>query len=66
MNVRPLCPPKPGTASEQRTFRSARRAESEAMRRCAPETDVFVLGDCAAPATVFEAVNDAFRACLHV
>ncbi len=44
----------------------ARRAESEAMRHCAPETDVCVVGDCAAPATIFEAVNDAFRACLHI
>ena len=43
-----------------------RRAESESMRRCAPETDVYVVGDCTAPASVFEAVNDAFRACLHV
>ena len=43
-----------------------RRAESESMRRCAPETDVYVVGDCTATASVFEAVNDAFRACLHV
>ena len=42
------------------------RAQSEAMRHCAPETDVYVIGDCAAPASVFEAVNGAFRACLHV
>ena len=42
------------------------RAESEAMRHCAPETDVCVVGDCTEPATIFEAVNDAFRACLHV
>ena len=44
----------------------ARRAESESMRHCAPETDVYVIGDCAEPATIFEAVNNAFRACLHV
>ena len=36
------------------------------MRHCAPETDVYVIGDCAEPATIFEAVNNAFRACLHV
>ena len=43
-----------------------RRAESESMRRCAPETDVYVVGDGAEPASIFEAVNNAFRACLHV
>ncbi len=44
----------------------ARREESGSMRRCAPETDVYVVGDCAKPASIFEAVNDAFRACLHI
>ena len=43
-----------------------RRAETASMRRCAPETDVYVVGDGAEPASIFEAVNDAFRACLHI
>jgi len=43
-----------------------RTAEADAMRRCAPETSVFVVGDCYEPASVFEAVNDAFRISLHI
>ena len=43
-----------------------RRAETEAMRRCAPETGVFMVGDGVKPASIFEAVNDAFRICIHI
>ena len=44
----------------------ARTAETETMRHCAPETSIFVVGDGAKPASICEAVNDAFRACIHI
>lgn len=44
----------------------SRMAEAESMRHCAPETSVFVVGDCYEAASIFEAVNDSFRACIHI
>ena len=38
----------------------------EALRRSAPETSVHIIGDCRSAATVSEAVNGAFQACLHI
>ena len=43
-----------------------RLAETEALRRCAPETSVFVVGDGKKAASICEAVNEAFQACLHI
>ena len=43
-----------------------RLAEAEAMRRCAPETSVFVVGDGKKAASICEAVNEAFQVCLHI
>ena len=36
------------------------------MRHCAPESAVFVVGDGKKPASICEAVNEAFQACLHI
>lgn len=44
----------------------SRTEEVDAMRRCAPATGVFVVGDCFKAASIFEAVNSAFRICLHI
>ena len=44
----------------------SRTAEADTMRRCAPETGVFVVGDAAKAASIFEAVNEAFRICIHI
>ena len=44
----------------------ARLDTVEALRRCAPETDVHIVGDCRKAATISEAVNGAFQACLHI
>ena len=38
----------------------------EELRHCCPETNVYIVGDCRKVATISEAVNDAFRACLHI
>ena len=43
-----------------------RQAEAAALRHCAAETSVFILGDCDKPATICEAVNTAFRVSLHI
>ncbi len=43
-----------------------RLAEAEAMRHCAPETSVFVVGDGKKAASICEAVNEAFQVCLHI
>ena len=43
-----------------------RTGEAEAMRRCAPETSVFVVGDGKKAASICEAVNEAFQVCLHI
>jgi NADPH-dependent 2,4-dienoyl-CoA reductase/sulfur reductase-like enzyme len=43
-----------------------RREETEALRHCAPETSVFVVGDGKKAASICEAVNDAFQVCLHI
>ena len=43
-----------------------RLAETEALRHCAPETSVFVVGDGKKAASICEAVNEAFQACLHI
>ena len=40
--------------------------EAQAMRHCAPETDVYVVGDAKQAATIAEAVNQAFQASLHI
>ncbi len=43
-----------------------RLAEAEALRRCAPETSVFVVGDGKKAASICEAVNEAFQVSLHI
>ena len=43
-----------------------RLAETEALRRCAPETSVFSVGDGKKAASICEAVNEAFQVCLHI
>jgi len=43
-----------------------RRDEAAAMRRCAPETDVRIVGDAEAVGTISTAVNTAFAAALHI
>ena len=43
-----------------------RLAETEALRHCAPETGVFVVGDGKKAASICEAVNEAFQVCLHI
>ena len=43
-----------------------RLAQAESMRHCAPETSVFLVGDCVRAASVNEAVNEAFQVCLHI
>jgi len=43
-----------------------RREEAETMRHSAAETGIFVVGDAYNAASIFEAVNDTFRACLHM
>ena len=42
------------------------REKVDELRHCAPETNVYIVGDCARPETIAEAVNGAFRACLHI
>ena len=44
----------------------SRSAAADAMRRCAPENNVYIVGDGKKPASICEAVNEAFQACLHV
>ncbi len=43
-----------------------RLAETEALRRSAPETSVFSVGDGKKAASICEAVNEAFQVCLHI
>jgi len=43
-----------------------RTAVAEELRHCAPEIDVYVVGDAQNAGTVYEAVNQTFRACLHI
>lgn len=38
----------------------------EALRHCAPETDVHIVGDAKQAATIAQAVNQAFQASLHI
>ena len=44
----------------------AKTEEAETLRHCAPETDVRVIGDAKRAAQIFEAVNEAFQASLHI
>ena len=37
-----------------------RRAEADELRHCAPETEVFLVGDLDHPGTIGDAVNAAF------
>jgi len=43
-----------------------RREEAENLRRSAPETEVFVVGDAAEPGTIATAVRSAFRAAAYI
>ena len=36
------------------------------LRHCTPESNVFFVGDCRKVATITEAVNQAFQACIHI
>jgi NADPH-dependent 2,4-dienoyl-CoA reductase/sulfur reductase-like enzyme len=38
----------------------------DALRHCAPESNVAIVGDCRKVGTIAEAVNQAFQACLHI
>ena len=40
--------------------------EADSLRRSAPETDVYVIGDANAAGTISNAVNQAFQAALHI
>lgn len=40
--------------------------EADSLRHCAPETDVYVIGDAKQAGTISEAVNQAFQAALHI
>ena len=42
------------------------RAVAESMRRCAPETEVRIVGDAEEVGTISTAVNTAFKAALHI
>ena len=48
------------------TGMKARLETVDELRHCAPETDVYIVGDCLKAATISEAVNGAFQACLHI
>ena len=43
-----------------------RQKQAEALRHCAPETSVFLVGDCEKAASIYEAVNQAFQVSLHI
>ena len=43
-----------------------RQKQAEALRHCAPETSVFLVGDCEKAGSVYEAVNQAFQVSLHI
>jgi len=36
------------------------------LRRCVPESNVHIVGDCRNVATIAEAINQAFQACIHI
>jgi len=38
----------------------------DSLRRSAPETSVHIVGDCKKAATISDAVNGAFQACIHI
>ena len=40
--------------------------EADSLRRSAPETEVYVIGDAKEAATISNAVNQAFQAALHI
>lgn len=44
----------------------ARHDVVDELRHSAPETNVHIVGDCVNAATIAEAVNGAFQACLHI
>ncbi len=44
----------------------AKLDEADSLRHCAPESDVFIIGDAKRAATISEAVNEAFQHCLHI
>ena len=44
----------------------ARTQVVDELRHCAPETNVFPIGDCVEAGTIGEAVNGAFQVCLHI
>jgi len=44
----------------------SRQSEADQLRHCAPETDVRIIGDVKKVGTIYEAVNEAFQAALHI
>ena len=40
--------------------------EANSLRRSAPETDVYIIGDAKEAGTISNAVNQAFQAALHI
>ena len=45
---------------------AARKDKAEELRHSAAETNVYMVGDCVRARTISEAVNEAFRVCLHI
>ena len=43
-----------------------RLEEADSLRHCAPETDVYIIGDAKEAGTISNAVNQAFQAALHI
>lgn len=45
---------------------AAKRDVADSLRRCAPETEVFVVGDAMAVGTIASAVMSAFKAAAYI
>jgi thioredoxin reductase len=45
---------------------AARQDVADSLRRCAPETEVFVVGDAAEVGTIAGAIRSAFRAAAYI
>jgi thioredoxin reductase len=45
---------------------SARREVADSLRRSAPETEVFVVGDASEPGTIASAITSAFKAAAYI
>ena len=45
---------------------ASRRAVVDQLRHCAPETEVYIVGDAKKVGTISDAVNQAFRAAVRI